>query len=52
MNTGQECCKLISKHRWIEYGVWVKPKIIWEYSPTGELFMIGVWYQQALDYFS
>jgi hypothetical protein len=45
-------CELISKY-WAEAkGVNKTPEEIWNYSPTGELYMIHEWYEEAKEYYS
>jgi hypothetical protein len=45
--TGRDMCELISSWMWDETGKSVPPEAIWNVSPTGELFQVFEWYNQA-----
>lgn len=46
--TYQEACELISKH-WLEkYGKAATAEDIYNYSPSGELMDVHIWYVEAL----
>lgn len=47
--TFKEMCELISEY-WATLGIHKTWEQIWEYSPTGELFMIYEWYEQAKEW--
>ncbi len=49
--TNKGACELISKYWKDKYKVKIKPRDIWEYSPTGELAMIFLWIGQAKAWF-
>jgi len=44
--TGKEMCELISNH-WDSLGFHKTWEEIWNYSPTGELYMVFVWFEEA-----
>ena len=51
--TGQQMCELILKH-WQETDRAVPgmtPEHIWNYSSTGELSSVFIWYEEAKEYF-
>lgn len=48
--TAQDMCKVISKQLWIQGGSWIKPKSVFNYSPTGELWLMFVLYDWAKKY--
>ena len=45
--TGEQMCEVIAAHWKREYGITVDPESIWNYSPTGELWYVYTWYEQA-----
>lgn len=45
--TGKQMCELISEFWRETNGVDVEPEQIWNYSRTGELTMVFVWYEEA-----
>ena len=49
VTTGQEMCELISEY-WASRGFYKTWEEIWNYSSTGELFMVYVWYNEALEW--
>lgn len=49
MTTFKEKCELISEY-WKWRGFHKTWEEIWNYSPTGELFMIFEWYEEAKDW--
>jgi hypothetical protein len=48
--TYKEMCELISNHWKKVHDIIKSPKEIWEYSSTGELFMISLWYEEAINH--
>ena len=48
--TGKEMCDFIAKHNIMEHddGTPFTAEDYWNYSPTGELAMVYVWYEMAL----
>jgi hypothetical protein len=50
--TGLERCKVISQYWKETTGKEVDPMDIWNYSPTGELFMVYAWYDEACVYYA
>jgi len=44
--TGKEMCELISNH-WKSEGLNKTWEEIWNYSPSGELFNVFMWYEEA-----
>jgi len=46
--TGKEMCELISKFLLETKGVEMTWEEIWNYSPTGELFLVYEYYDRAL----
>jgi hypothetical protein len=48
--TYKEMCETISKH-WAEHHNVIRDaKSIFNYSPTGELFMVHEWYDEAVEH--
>lgn len=47
--TGKEMCELISEY-WSSKGIDKSWEQIWNYSPTGELFNIFMWYEEAKEW--
>lgn len=46
---GQDMCELISKF-WASKGIHKTWEEIWNYSPTGELFEVFFWYEEAKEW--
>ena len=46
MTTGKEMCEMISEY-WASKGIHKTWEEIWNYSPTGELFYVYLWYEDA-----
>jgi hypothetical protein len=50
--TGKEMCELISKYWKETKGIDKSWEEIWNYSPTGELFMVYEWFQEAREFYN
>ena len=49
--TGKEMCEYIADHWRKHHGTNVEnAEQIWNYSQTGELYMVAVWYEEAREH--
>jgi|GEM_PF-2178172 len=48
--TGKEMCEMISEYFKETKGIQLSWEEIWNYSPTGELFMVYEWFNEAREW--
>jgi hypothetical protein len=49
--SGRKMCEIISSFFKEKHGIEKSWEEIWNYSPTGELYNVYYWYEDALDWF-